>query len=121
MRTLAAEGGHLDWLKTPSGPILFDRDGTHGYFDLWIMNADGSGQRNLTGSRPELPGLHTGQPAWHPLGRLIAFQAQKRGVPREYHRTSVPGAGRAFVGLVIRHQPDTDRRDQGEIVLVEWD
>ncbi len=41
--------------------------------DLWVMNADGSGLRRLTDSRPGTPNYGARQPAWSPDGRTIAF------------------------------------------------
>lgn len=44
--------------------------------DLWVMNADGSGLRKLTDSRPfssGSPNYGARQPAWSPDGRTIAF------------------------------------------------
>lgn len=44
--------------------------------DLWVMNADGSGLRKLTDSRPFTsgsPNYGARQPAWSPDGRTIAF------------------------------------------------
>jgi Tol biopolymer transport system component len=44
--------------------------------DLWVMNADGSGLRKLTDSRPfssGSPNYGARQPAWSPDGRAIAF------------------------------------------------
>lgn len=133
MTVLVPDGGHLDWLGVPGGPIVSDRAGADKYFDLWVMNPDGSGQRNLTEGKLDLPGRHTGQPAWHPSGPFIAFQAEKAGLPSSLKNKTEPGAGgfavaadsawradgKAFAGLVIRHRPETDRRGEGEIVLVE--
>jgi len=90
---LTDDGGHLDWLRQPEGLIVFDRKGADGYFQLWTMRPDGAGQVSLTAGRRELPGFHTGQPAWHPSGRWIAFQAQKAGIPKQFQKTSEPGAG----------------------------
>jgi hypothetical protein len=91
--TLAADGGHLDWLKLPGGPIVFDRIGPRGVFELWAMNADGGAARNLSAGHAQFAGVHVGQPAWHPSGRWIVFQAQKPGVPARYDSVSRPGAG----------------------------
>lgn len=44
--------------------------------DLWLMNADGSGLRKITDSRPfssGSPNYGARQPAWSPDGRTIAF------------------------------------------------
>lgn len=90
--TLVADGGHLDWLKVTNGPVVFDRIGPAGVFELWVLQVGGAA-RNLSAGRPEFAGVHVGQPAWHPSGRWIVFQAQKQGVPRRYDSVSRPGAG----------------------------
>ena len=52
-----------------NGKIAFERSG-----DIWTMNADGSGQVNLTNtSAPEL------DPAWSPDGSKIVFKDGTRG------------------------------------------
>ena len=59
--------------------IAYDKPVT-GYFQLWIMNSDASGQTCLTCSgatgASALPGLNAGNPHWSPDGSFIVFEAQ---------------------------------------------
>jgi len=54
-----------------NGKIAFnsDRDGTR---EVWVMNADGSGQTNLSNS-----GYYDDDPAWSPDGSKIAFHSDR--------------------------------------------
>src|SRR5262249_58184143 len=52
--------------RTPSG-------------DVWVMNADGSGQRNLTRSP-----AHDGGGSWSRDGKLIAFDSDRAGAGDVY-------------------------------------
>ena len=93
LQIITEDGGHLAWSKK-TNQIAFDRLGKDGYFDLWVMNPDGSGQKRLTPNHPLLPNKHIGQPAWHPSGNQI-------------------------IGLVITHRPDTPKRGSGLIKLID--
>jgi Tol biopolymer transport system component len=73
--TLKAQGGRVDWSQA-NGRIAYDRAGSDGFFDVWVMNADGSGDTCLTCDRAELPQRNNGNPAWHPSGNLIVFQSE---------------------------------------------
>jgi Tol biopolymer transport system component len=92
IRVLTPDGGHLAW-SHKNNIIAFDRLGKDGYFDLWLMNPDGSGEKCLTCDHPQLPDKHIGQPAWHPSGELIVIQVQKPHVPRYADTKCTPGAG----------------------------
>jgi Tol biopolymer transport system component len=73
--TIAASGGRLDW-SGALNLIAFDKlDDRSSYFKLWVMRPDGSDQHCLTCDNPEFP-RHSGNPAWHPSGHFIVFQAQ---------------------------------------------
>ena len=74
--TLKESGGRLDW-SHERNLITFDRLGKDGYFDVYLMNPDGSNEKCLTCDNPKLPNRHIGNPAWHPSGQYIVFQAQK--------------------------------------------
>ena len=92
LKIVTEDGGHLAWSKK-TNQIAFDRLGKDGYFDLWLMNPDGTGQKCLTSNHPLLPNKHIGQPAWHPSGKLLVIQAQKAHVPRYADTKCTPGAG----------------------------
>ena len=68
--------GHLTW--SPNGDkIAFETTRPHGggnetNFELWIMQADGSGLASLTEN-----GFPDQHPAWKPDGSVIAFAAQR--------------------------------------------
>lgn len=93
IRTIRDGGGRLDW-NHQTGSIAFDMVGADGYYDVYAMKADGSGMRGLTIDHPDLPRRHIGQPAWHPSGKYLVFQAEKDEHPRtSLKRVVEPGAG----------------------------
>lgn len=77
VRVLTLDGGRLDW--SPDGArIAFDRFGSDGFADVYLMNADGTGEVCLTCNHSVLglPPGHKGNPVWHPGGNWIVFQAE---------------------------------------------
>jgi hypothetical protein len=74
-------GGRVDWL--PSGSLVtFDKLGdTDALSDVYVMRPNGADVRCLTCDAPQVPQGNNGNPAWHPSGRLIVFQAQNPSLP----------------------------------------
>jgi Tol biopolymer transport system component len=88
---LAHDGGRVDW--SPQNRIAFDRRSPDGYYDVWTMDADGAGQRCLTCGAAGAPTKNKGNPAWHPSGQYIVFQAQKQTMPAMLDHVAEPGRG----------------------------
>lgn len=68
--------GRAAWSPDES-KIAFHKKETNGYYDVYIMDFDGSNERCLTCNNPQLPNKHIGQPSWHPSGNYIVFQAEQ--------------------------------------------
>jgi Tol biopolymer transport system component len=74
--TLTAHGGRVDW--SPDGAwIYFDRLELDGFWDVYRVHPDGSSEKCLTCDAPRLPNKNQGQPAAHPSGRYLLFEAEK--------------------------------------------
>lgn len=77
--------------------IAFDRKGADGYFDVWIMNADGTGERCLTCGHFEIS-KNNGNPVFDGSGKFIVFTAENPYFPAldqagsvEYFTSPEPG------------------------------
>lgn len=66
-------GGRIAFSSDRDSYVTIE-DGTIYEFEIYVMDADGSGQTNLTNS----PGWDT-EPAWSPDGSQIAFQSTRDG------------------------------------------
>lgn len=76
-----ALGGRVDW--HPAGQfVALDRLGeSDALSDVYVMRPNGTDARCLTCGAPGIPQANNGNPAWHPSGYLIAFQAQNPSLP----------------------------------------
>jgi hypothetical protein len=75
---LLDEGGRVSW--SVNNVIAYDTQGSDGYFNLYTILPDGSGNTCLTCSgspgASALPGLNVGNPIWSRDGKFIIFQVQ---------------------------------------------
>lgn len=94
VETLQRVGGRVSW-SAGGELIAFDRRGADGYYDVYVMRRDGSDVRCLTDRPGTLPQHNNGQPAWHPSGAYLVFQAQdpRLGGAARSERLSEPGTG----------------------------
>jgi Tol biopolymer transport system component len=88
--TLKDGGSRLDWLGKR---IAFDML-TGEYAALYTMQDNGDDVHCLSCDHPDLPRKNIGQPAWHPSGRYLVFQAEKQEHPKvRFDLVVRPGAG----------------------------
>ena len=89
-RTLREQGGRLSWSRARN-VIAYDKLSPDGFYDIWVMNPDGSGDQCLTCNKSGIPNMHIGNPDWHPSGNFIVFQAQTRQAAN--NQNARPGVG----------------------------
>ena len=94
--TIKERGGRVDWSHALN-VVAFDKRGDDNYYDVYIMNPDGSGEYCFT-CNTVLPDHHNGNPAWHPSGEWIVFQSVNTALlPSMSHEKinafTNPGAG----------------------------
>lgn len=97
-RVVVPKGGYFDWCAR-SNSIAFARQDTPARSEIYLIGADGEGERCLTCNQPDLPqppqGLdranlgagYRSNPAWHPSCEFLVFQvgnANFRGSPFEH-------------------------------------
>jgi Tol biopolymer transport system component len=94
--TITEKGGRVDWSHALN-VIAFDKRGEDGFYDVYIMDPDGTNEYCLT-CDIELD-HHMGNPAWHPSGEWIVFQAVNTALipssmdAEEVNAHTNPGAG----------------------------
>jgi Tol biopolymer transport system component len=87
--------GRVDWSHRHNR-VAFDMRGQKGVYDVYTMNPDGSDVVCLTCDTSKgAPSGHNGNPAWHPSGDYVVFQAERTGVgSRRSGLAETPGNGK---------------------------
>ncbi len=86
-------GGRVEWSHA-NNKIVLDQQGADRLYDVYTMNPDGTDLVCLTCDKEEqVPQGHNGNPEWHPSGKYIIFQAEKRDHPGKSVEAT-PGFGR---------------------------
>jgi len=93
------DGYRVDWLHNLD-LITFDKMRSDGYYDVYVMNPDGTEEQCIT-DNPNIPDGHKGCPAWHPSGEYIVFTCEKEKyfgkrlflLSRWLSKLAVPGEG----------------------------
>lgn len=83
---------------SPDGEMIcfdkIDEEDENRYFDLWTMTSEGHRRKNLTkDKRFPFTSRHIGQPAYHPNGEFIVYQAQKQDSATSWDALATPGSG----------------------------
>ena len=81
--------------------------------DIFVMNADGSGQRNLT----RKPTLQLGAPDWSPDGQTITFQRRAKGENWEIFAIDADGSGERNLTRNPSHDIDADWSPDGRRIV----
>ncbi|MHB1377003.1 MAG: TolB family protein, partial [Candidatus Humimicrobiaceae bacterium] len=69
----AADDSDPFW--SPDGKMISFQSDRDGNGEIYVMNADGTGQINLTKD----PAADDGEPFWSPDGKMIAFNSNRDG------------------------------------------
>jgi Tol biopolymer transport system component len=97
---VADGGGRLDW-AAQGDRLVFDRiDAARGdgLFDLWVLDLATGAERCLTCAVFEFRGAHALDPAWHPSGEYVVFQAQRNARKLGLGVVELAGAARGLHG-----------------------
>ena len=103
------EIGALCW--TPDGKIIYSSAGTGRFQDLWLMNADGTGSRQLTFS----PDRHELWPVLSPDGRQVVFTTVYESI-RSIWRMNMDGGGAMELVRNVDSQADAHISPDGKWV-----
>lgn len=123
-RIVVEAGGRVDW-SAQGDRLVFDRvDPGDGLFDVWVRDLGSDAERCLTCTVPSLRGSHALDPAWHPSGQFVAFQAQRNARRLRLDATELAGAARGLHGDIWLVRSDgkdlwqlTRAADMGSAVL----
>jgi TolB protein len=81
--------------------------------DIFVMNADGSGQKNLTRKAT----LHLGSPTWSPDGQRMLFQRRAKGTNWEIFAINADGSGERNLTRNRSHDLDGDWSPDGRSIV----
>jgi Tol biopolymer transport system component len=84
-----------------------------GESDIYVMNADGSEQRNLT----RKPSLNLDSHAWSPDGQKIAFQRRAKGKNWDIYVINADGSGERNLSRNRSHDIDADWSPDGRRIV----
>jgi len=90
--TITEYGKSLDWSHTKN-LIAFGKHGGDDYYDVYVMEPDGSDEQCLTCDKEGCPQKNNGCPTWHPSGDYIVFTAEKSENLEEHKEWAIPGTG----------------------------
>ncbi len=88
----SGSGGRVSWSRVLN-LVAYDRVSSDGYYDVHVMNPDGSNDQCLTCGQAALPSGHKGDPDFDFSGKWIIFQVEKAGTSSLFDTLASPGSG----------------------------